>query len=259
MGILNVTPDSFYDGGEFSLENMMEKQVDKMVAEGADIIDVGGVSTRPYADKVNSAEEWRRVKSALEYIRKSYPEVLVSLDTTNGFVLKNALQIGVDIVNDISFGKYDEDFLDLVALSGCPYILMHMQGDPQNMQDNPNYNKINMDVLGFFAKAKRYLNERGINDIIIDPGFGFGKTINNNYEMLRHLSSYRIFNDPILIGLSRKSMIYKLLETDASEVLSSTSALNLFGLIQGANILRVHDVKEAKQLISLKNALYPLD
>ncbi len=251
MGILNVTPDSFYDGGKFYVLESAKNKIDEMVKEGVDIVDVGGVSTRPNAAEVSLKEELNRVLPVLEYIREKYPDQLVSLDTYRSEVLAKAMEFKVNVLNDVSFGKFDDTLLPAVAEYKIPYVLMHMQGTPQDMQKNPKYDNVNLELISFFKNALYTLKSLGIKDVLLDPGFGFGKTVENNYAILRHLSSFEIFDCPILVGLSRKSMIYKFLEIDKNDALSATTALHLYALNRGANILRVHDTTKAKEAVQL--------
>lgn len=251
MGILNVTPDSFYDGGQLENEKAILFQADKMLREGATILDIGGMSSRPGAEVITVGEELKRVLPAIQTVVKNFPKAIISVDTVQGEVARQAVENGAHIVNDISAGQIDEDMYQTVADLQVPYILMHMQGQPKTMQLNPNYDDIVHDVLDFFVGEIEDLRELGVKDIIIDPGFGFGKTIEHNYEMLRKMHVFQMMGVPILAGLSRKSMIYKVLENSPNEALNGTTALNIVALQQGAKILRVHDVKEAMECVTL--------
>jgi dihydropteroate synthase len=252
MGILNLTPDSFYDGGLFNNTDRALAQTEKMLQEGATFIDVGGASSKPGAVEISIDEELSRVLPIIEEIHKRFPEAIISIDTYRSIVAKQAVATGAAIVNDISGGNLDAKMLGTVgALGGVPYIAMHMQGKPQNMQDNPSYDNVMVEMRSFFAAKIDEANKAGIHDIIIDPGFGFGKTLDHNYSLLKNLSSIKMDGIPILIGLSRKSMIHKLLKIEAADALNGTTVLNAIALQQGAQILRVHDVKEAQQAVHL--------
>lgn len=252
MGILNLTPDSFYDGGVFNNTDRALAQTEKMLLEGATFIDVGGASSKPGAVEISIDEELARVLPRIEEIQKRFPEAIISIDTYRSVVAQQAVATGAAIVNDISGGNLDAKMLGTVgALGGVPYIAMHMQGKPQNMQDNPSYDNVLVAIRSFFAAKIDEAHKAGIHDIIIDPGFGFGKTLDHNYSLLKSLSSMQMDGIPMLIGLSRKSMIHKLLEIEAADALNGTTVLNTIALQQGAQILRVHDVKEAQQAIHL--------
>lgn len=252
MGILNITPDSFYDGGKYSTEKDVLLQVEKMLTEGCDIFDIGAYSSRPGAENVSENEEMNRLSNALGIIRKEHSTIIISVDTFRSEVAKNVVNdFNVDIINDISAGELDAKMFDTIAEINVPYIMMHMQGTPYNMQDNPNYKNIIKDVILYFSKKLNELREAGVNDVIIDPGFGFGKTVDHNYQLLKYLDNLKILELPILVGVSRKSMINKVLKVDTSEALNGTSVLNTLALLGGANIVRVHDVKEAKETIKL--------
>jgi dihydropteroate synthase len=252
MGILNLTPDSFYDGGVFNNTDRALAQTEKMLLEGATFIDVGGASSKPGAVEISIDEELARVLPIIEEIQKRFPEAIISIDTYHSVVAQQAVATGAAIVNDISGGNLDAKMLGTVgALGGVPYIAMHMQGKPQNMQDNPSYDNVLVAIRSFFAAKIDEAHKAGIHDIIIDPGFGFGKTLDHNYSLLKSLSSMQMDGIPMLIGLSRKSMIHKLLEIEAADALNGTTVLNTIALQQGAQILRVHDVKEAQQAIHL--------
>jgi len=251
MGILNLTPDSFYDGGLYNNTDRALAQTEKMLLEGATFIDVGGASSKPGAVEISADEELVRVLPIIEKIHKTFPETIISIDTYRHGVAKKAVAAGAAMVNDISGGTLDAEMLKTVGALGVPYIAMHMQGTPQNMQDNPSYNNLLVDIRSFFASKVDEAHKAGIYDIIIDPGFGFGKTLEHNYSLLKNLSSIQMDGIPMLIGVSRKSMIHKLLQIEVADALNGTSVLNTIALQQGAQILRVHDVKEAHQAVQL--------
>jgi len=251
MGIVNVTPDSFYDGGVFMEQKLMLQKVEQMLDAGATIIDVGGMSSRPGAELITVEEELKRVLPAIAAIVKHFPDTLISIDTIYGQVARAAVSTGAAIINDISAGRTDSNMYATVAELGVPYILMHMKGQPKNMQQQANYEDVRTTVLDFFIQEIGKLRALGVKDIIVDPGFGFGKTLAHNYQLLNYLHIFKILDVPILAGLSRKSMIYKALNITPTEALNGTSVLNLVALQQGASILRVHDVKEAKETIQL--------
>jgi len=256
MGILNVTPDSFYDGGRYKDLDAILKQAEKMLQEGAKIIDVGGMSSRPRSLKVPINEELKRVVSSIKAIRERFPDTFISIDTVWAKVAQEAVGAGADIVNDISAGNIDEALIPTVGALGVPYILMHIQGTPQTMQNEPHYEDVATDILDFFIKKIAELHQNGIHDIVLDPGFGFGKTIKHNYTILKKMSIFQITDLPLLAGISRKSMIYKVLNTTPDKALNGTTALNMIALQNGANILRVHDVREAVEVIDLWKKLY---
>ena len=251
MGILNLTPDSFYDGGFYTEKDAWISQTEKMIHDGASVIDIGAVSTRPAAAEVSEDEEISRLMPALETLVKLFPDMIFSVDTYRSSVAWLAAQAGAGMINDISGGAMDEGMINTVAKTGLPYILMHIQGTPSTMQLNPYYSNVTLEVIDYFNQKINTLQHSGINQILLDPGFGFGKSIEHNYQLLRELSSLKQPNYPILVGLSRKSMIYKLLDITPHETLPATTALNMMAVINGANILRVHDVKEAIQAIKL--------
>jgi len=252
MGIINITPDSFYSNSrQFNVHAALLK-AEQMMHDGATIIDIGGQSTRPGSEKISVEEELNRVIPVIENIHKELPEAFISIDTYYAAVAQKTIEAGADIVNDISSGDIDEAMIAAVAALKVPYISMHMQGNPQNMQQQTSfYNNVTKDVLDYFITKTEECRLAGINDIIIDPGLGFGKTIEQNFELLKNLSAFKILQKPILLGLSRKSMIYKTLKTTPEESLAGTITLNTIGLINGANIIRVHDVKEVKESIVL--------
>lgn len=252
MGILNVTPDSFYSDSRTPDEAHITDRVRQMMDEGADMIDVGGYSSRPGADDVTPEEEIDRLRRGLRIVRKLYPEVPVSVDTFRADVARMCIEEeGADIINDISGGMMDRQMFRTVARLGVPYILMHMQGTPDTMQVAPHYDNLRREVMLYFAERIDRLCQMGAKDIIVDPGFGFGKTLEHNYELMNHLEDFAVFNLPLLVGISRKSMIYKLTGDTPQTSLNGTTVLNTISLVKGAHILRVHDVKaavEAKQI-----------
>lgn len=252
MGILNVTPDSFYAGSRGVTERYILDRLEQITDEEASIVDIGAYSSRPGAQEVSVEEEMERLRAGLEVIREHRPDAIVSVDTFRADVAKMCVEeYGVAIINDISAGNMDASMFRTVAQLGVPYIIMHMQGTPQNMQTNPHYDNLLKEVFLYFAERVQKLRDLGVKDIIIDPGFGFGKTLEHNYELMNHLDEFRIFELPLLVGISRKSMIYKLLGTTPEEALNGTTVLNTLALMKGANILRVHDVKAAKEAITL--------
>ena len=255
MGILNITPDSFYDGGMFDSNKKILKQVEKMLEDGADIIDIGGCSSKPGSKKVIIDDEIKRVIPTIELIKSKFNEAIISVDTFRSEVAKKAVNVGASIVNDISAGELDPNMFNCVAELGIPYIMMHMQGSPQTMQNKPKYNNVVNDIITNLSKKIFRARELGIIDIVVDPGFGFGKTLEHNYQILNDLSFFKELDCPILVGISRKSMIYKILNKDPKNALNGTTCLNTVALSKGANILRVHDVKEAKEIIKLTNFL----
>jgi dihydropteroate synthase len=255
MGILNVTPDSFYDGGYFTTEKVILNQAEKMVREGATIIDIGGVSTKPGAQKVTISEELKRVLPAIKSVQKEFPELVLSIDTYHSDVVLAAVQSGASIVNDISAGRFDEKMFSVVGQLEVPYVLMHMQGKPENMQEHPHYNNVVEEVVDFMIAKVNDLRNEGVKDIIIDPGFGFGKTVNHNFELLKNMHTFKILGLPILAGISRKSMICKVLKISPENALNGSTALHLVALQQGAKIIRAHDVKEAVEVIKIWNQL----
>ena len=251
MGIINATPDSFYESSRFTGIDAILDQVEKMLHEGAAIIDLGGQSTRPGSKPVSAEEELKRIIPAIRIIKQKFPEAFISADTFYSVVAAEAIAAGAVIINDISAGTIDNKMIKTVAGLSVPYVLMHMQGTPQNMHKNPQYENVTREVLDFFIKKVDELKTAGIHDIIIDPGFGFGKTPEHNFELLRNLSVLQMLDKPILIGVSRKSTIYKTLEIDINEALNGTTVLNTMALMNGATIIRVHDVKEAVEVVKL--------
>ena len=251
MGIINVTPDSFYDGGKNNSVETAITQVRKHLKEGATVIDIGGYSSRPGADEVTEQEELNRTIPVIEAVLIAFPDTIISIDTFRSNVAKKAIEAGAAIINDISAGDLDENMFSVVAEKQVPYILMHMQGTPETMQNNPNYKNIIQEITYYFSEKINTLRKKGVIDIIIDPGFGFGKTLEHNYEILGKLNHFQLLNVPILAGVSRKSMVYKLLEISPQESLNGTIAANIIALRNGATILRVHDVKEAAECVKL--------
>ena len=251
MGVLNITPDSFFDGGKFSDEKEMLSHAEQMLNEGAAIIDVGGMSSRPGAEEVSTEEELKRTIPNIQKIISRFPDAIISIDTYRSEVAEETVAAGASIINDISAGRMEKDFIETVARLNVPYILMHSQGTPQTMQVNPQYENVVMEVIHFFKEKLFLLQEAGITDIILDPGFGFGKNVEHNFSLLKHLAEFRLFGCPLMAGVSRKSMINKVLKTTPATALNGTTVLNTLALANGASILRVHDVKEAKQAIEL--------
>lgn len=254
MGIINATPDSFYAGSRFTAADAALAQCEKMIGEGADIIDIGGQSTRPGSNRLSAEEELQRVIGPIGAIHKNFPGTVISIDTYYAAVAKEAVAAGASLVNDISAGSIDEQMIPVVASLDVPYVLMHMQGTPQTMHQHPHYENVTREVLDFFIRQTALLRKTGIKDIIIDPGFGFGKTIAHNFELLHQLAVFGILDCPVLLGISRKSTIYKTLGITPEETLNGTTVLHTIGLLHGASILRVHDVKEAKEAIRLVEA-----
>ncbi|HZH88797.1 MAG TPA: dihydropteroate synthase [Chitinophagaceae bacterium] len=255
MGIVNATPDSFYTHDVYTDLKGQQSQVSQMIAEGVDILDIGAVSTRPGAEEVGIEEEWKRLLPLLKWVRQEFPQVFISVDTFRSEIVKRAYDEGINMVNDISAGKYDDQLWKTVGELQLPYVLMHMQGDPQNMQDHPHYDDISRELMDYFMAHIRTLTQHGIQEVIIDPGFGFGKTMTHNYELLKNLSDFKLLSLPLMVGMSRKSMIYKYLEIKPTESLNGTSILNTYAALHGAKIFRVHDVKEAKEMKLLLNQL----
>jgi dihydropteroate synthase len=251
MGILNITTDSFFDGGKFLTKENIIKQAQKIEEEGAKIIDIGASSSRPGSTPVSEEIELERLLPAIKLIHKNTKNLKISIDTFRAKVAEECIKNGAHIINDISAGEKDLKMFETIINLDVPYIMMHMQGDSKNMQVNPKYEDVNSDIISFFEQKVKYLNSKGFKKIIIDPGFGFGKTMEHNYEILKNLKKFRELNLPILAGLSRKSMIYNLLEISAEEALNGTSIANTISLLNGANILRVHDVKQAVECIRI--------
>jgi dihydropteroate synthase len=254
MGIINITPDSFFEGHLNKKESELLLIAEKMIEDGASILDIGGQSTKPGSKRIDAEEELSRVIPALDLIRKNFPEIIISIDTYYSKVAAIAIESGADMVNDISAGNLDEEMIPTVGKLKVPYVCMHMQGTPETMQQNPIYDNITLEVVQFFSKKIEACRKAEINDIIIDPGFGFGKTLEHNFTLLREMKSLQILDCPILAGVSRKGMIYKTLETSPENALNGTTVANTLAFINGAKILRVHDVKEAIEAITLFNA-----
>ena len=255
MGIMNLTPDSFYDGGKITGIASAMAHAAVMVEEGVDIIDIGAMSSRPGAKISNPDEELEKIIPVIEGILHIFPEMLISIDTIHSSVADRALVAGAHIINDISAGNYDNKMWEAVSEHGAAYIMMHMQGLPADMQINPTYENVVMDVLSFFSKKIHAARNQGIIDIVIDPGFGFGKNVDQNYMLLQSIDAFRIFDLPVMAGISRKSMVYKPFNINAENALNGTTALHMIALQKGVSILRVHDVKEAKQCIALYDML----
>jgi dihydropteroate synthase len=255
MGILNLTPDSFFDGGKYHGEASILEQVNSMEYDGATIIDIGGYSSRPGANEVSEAEEIQRIIPIIKLINQNFKDLVISVDTFRSKVAQLAVNAGASMINDISGGNMDDGMFDCIADLKVPYVLMHMQGTPQSMQENPTYTDVVQEVKAFFTEKIAQLNAKGITNIILDPGFGFGKTVEHNFELLNHLGDFKSFGLPILAGVSRKSMINKVLKTTPKEALNGTTILNTIALQKGANILRVHDIKEAIECVKLVNQL----
>ncbi|WKB80485.1 dihydropteroate synthase [Cellulophaga lytica] len=255
MGILNLTPDSFYDGGSYKDENDIVTKVDKMLADGATFIDVGAYSSRPNATNISVDEEINRIVPVIKLLVKKFPGILLSIDTFRSAVAKACLENGAALINDISAGALDDKMMSVIAEYKVPYIMMHMRGTPETMQQLTEYTNVTLDIKQYFAKKLAQARALGIIDLVVDPGFGFAKTTEQNFSVLQNLDLFKTMNVPILAGISRKSMIYKTLDTTANNALNGTTALNTIALTKGANILRVHDVKEAIECITLYTAL----
>ena len=255
MGILNVTPNSFFDGGKYKTESVILSQVGKMLSDGATFIDIGAYSSKPSAEFVSEKEELQRIVPIVQLILEKFPETLISIDTFRSEVAKACLENGAAIINDISAGNLDHKMLETIAKYNVPYIMMHMRGTPQIMQTMTNYENIVKEILFYFSERVAKARSYGISDLVIDPGFGFAKTVEQNYEILQKLGLFEMLELPLLVGFSRKSMIYKTLNSNAQEALNGTSVLNTIALTKGAKILRVHDVKEAMECVTLFNKL----
>lgn len=254
MAIINLTPDSFFDGGKNPIHQLIGI-VANAIEQGAKIIDIGGCSTRPGSKAPSLEEEWERVSEGIKIIRKSFPDAIISIDTFRSEIAKRAIESGADIINDISAGSIDHKMFETVAELKVPYILMHMQGVPENMQVNPHYENVIKDISLFFAEKLHQLKQLGVSDIIIDPGIGFGKALNHNYDILNHLNFFSSLGHPLLVGVSRKSVITKLLNVTPDEALNGSTVLHTWSILNGASILRVHDVKEAMECIKICNML----
>ena len=255
MGVLNITPDSFYDGGRYKDAKSILNQTEKLISEGATFLDIGAYSSRPGADFISENEELKRIMPVVELIQKNNPDVLISIDSFRAKVIRECVSAGAVISNDISAGKLDPDMIKTVGELGVPYIMMHMRGTPQTMKNHTTYQHLINEIYAYFSKQIELARQHNITDIIIDPGFGFAKTLAQNYELLNQMEFFKNLNCPILTGVSRKSMIYKVLGCTAEEALNGTTALNMVALMNGACILRVHDVKEAVECIKLFNQL----
>ena len=257
MGILNITPDSFFEGSRTQSEKEILTQAEKMLTEGADILDLGAYSSRPGATDISVEEEKQRLIPAVKLIVKHFPEAVISVDTFRASIAKKAIESGAHIINDISGGNLDQEMFKIVGKLGVPYILMHMKGTPQTMKDLTDYVDLCSEIKLYFSEKIAQLKQAGVKDIVLDLGFGFAKNIKQNFELLKQLADFRTLGFPILAGLSRKSMIYKTLDIDANKALNGTTVLNTIALLNGASILRVHDVKEAKEAILLINKINP--
>ncbi len=256
MGILNITPDSFYAGSRMQTEAEIAARAQQILDEGARIIDIGAYSSRPNAENVSPREEMERLRMGLEILRKTQPGAVISVDTFRADVARMCVEeYGVAIINDIAAGEMDADMFRTVVELNVPYIMMHMQGTPQNMQQHPHYDNLLKEVFLYFAQKVQQLRDLGMKDIILDPGFGFGKTVEHNYELLAHLEEFRIFELPLLVGVSRKSMIYRLLGNTPQDALNGTTVLDTICLLKGADILRVHDVREAVETVKIVEAM----
>ena len=251
MGILNVTPDSFYTGSRANTTDALLRKAEQMIADGATVLDVGGQSTRPNSERISEEEERRRVMPAIEAVHKNFPGQIISIDTFYASVAEEAVAAGARIVNDVSAGTLDTNLLTTVAKLNVPYVLMHMLGNPQTMQENPSYQNVTLEVFDALSFKLKELAAMGINDVIVDPGFGFGKTIKHNFQLLRELSFFHQLQRPLMVGLSRKGTVYKTLRTTAEKALNGTTVLHTLALLNGATILRAHDVKEAREAIQL--------
>ena len=256
MGILNLSKDSFYDGGKYSSLEEVISRVSQMIDQGAEIIDIGAVSSKPGSKIIKGEDELKLIKDYIVELTSNFKNISFSIDTYNSVVADFALKNGFNIINDISSGKYDVRLLDIIKEYQAGYVIMHMQGDPENMQEKPTYKNVVSSISGFFDSKIEEFHNQNVENIIIDPGFGFGKSIEHNFQILNNLKEFKKYKKPLLIGLSRKSMIYKFLNISPDDALNGTSILNMIGLQNGANILRVHDIKEAKECISLCSFLY---
>jgi len=254
MGIINVTPDSFFDGGKYKTDKKVVKRAEEILDQGGTVIDIGAVSTQPGKEGISTKEEIDRLLPAVKAVKKEFPDAFLSIDTYRSWVaLKIIEECGPCIVNDVSGGNFDVHMFDTIGKLDVPYILMHMQGTPLKMQENPVYEDIIRDISLFFTERVKQLTKSGVKDVIIDPGFGFGKLLEHNYELLNRLDSFKVFQLPLMVGMSRKGMIYKLLGTNADEALNGTTVVNTLALMGGADILRVHDVREAVEAIRIMN------
>ena len=255
MSILNTTPDSFFDGGKYNSIDKALKKVETDLTQGATIIDIGGYSTKPNGNSVEVDEEIRRTIPYIEKIANTFPNINISIDTFRGRIAALAIDAGAGMINDISAWNMDNQMLETIRKYNLPYVLMHMKGQPNDMQQNPKYKNVTKEVIKFLSEKLNKLNSYGINDVIIDPGFGFGKTISDNYKLLKNIELLKVLKVPILAGISRKSMVYKLLKVNKLNSINGTTALNMYALSKGANILRVHDVKQAMECIYLNEEI----
>ncbi|MFY9153284.1 MAG: dihydropteroate synthase [Prolixibacteraceae bacterium] len=254
MGILNVTPDSFFDGGKYKTEKKVLKRAEEILEQGGTVIDIGAVSTQPGADAISTKDEIDRLLPAVKAVKKAFPDAFISIDTYRSWVALTVIEeCGPCMVNDVSGGEFDDHMFDTVGKLNVPYILMHMQGTPLKMQENPQYDDIIRDISLFFTDRVKQLTKAGVKDVIIDPGFGFGKTLEHNYELLNRLDSFKVFQLPLLVGASRKSMIFKLLGNKPEDALNGTTVINTLALMGGTDILRVHDVQEAVEAVRILN------
>ena len=252
MGILNVTPDSFYSGSRMQTEEDIAARARQILDEGASIIDIGAYSSRPNAEHISAEEEMRRLRTGLEILNRNHPEAIISVDTFRADVAEWCVkEYGVAIINDIAAGEMDSEMFETVARLGVPYIMMHMQGTPQSMQTEPHYDNLLKEIFMYFAKKIQQLRDLGVKDIVLDPGFGFGKTLEHNYELMAHLEEFKVFELPLLVGISRKSMIYRLFGSTPQEALNGTTVLDTIALMKGADIIRVHDVREAVEAVKM--------
>ncbi len=251
MGIVNLSPDSFYDGGKLKNDNALLKQVERHLSEGADILDLGAFSSRPGASLIEENEERRRLIPAISLIRSHFPKCILSIDTYRSEIAKEAVNEGAHIINDISGGDWDERLIETVSELKCPYVLMHTPGKPEHMQSKAKYHNVSSDVFQYLQAKLKTLRQLGLNDVIVDPGFGFGKLLEHNYQLLANLNLIAALDCPILVGLSRKKMIQEVIQSDADKALNATTAAHVIALLNGANILRVHDVKAAREAISI--------
>ena len=252
MGILNVTPDSFYAGSRMQTEADMAERAQQILSEGASIIDIGAYSSRSNAENISSEEEMHRLRMGLEVLKRNHPDAIISVDTFRADVAEWCVEeYGVAIINDIAAGEMDSEMFETVARLGVPYIMMHMQGTPQSMQAEPHYDNLLKEIFMYFAKKIQQLRDLGVKDIVLDPGFGFGKTLEHNYELMAHLEEFKVFELPLLVGISRKSMIYRLFGSTPQEALNGTTVLDTIALMKGADIIRVHDVREAVEAVKM--------
>lgn len=257
MAIINVTPDSFYDGGKHASLNKLKVHIKQSIDEGADFIDVGAYSSRPGAKNISAEEELARLRPVLEMLKTDFSNIVISVDTFRSAVAQHVVnEFKVDIINDISAGDLDENMFETIAKLQIPYIMMHMQGTPQTMQKDPQYKNVVQEIMKYFSKKIDRLKLLGIHDVILDPGFGFGKSVDHNFQILKHLSDFKLFELPVLVGLSRKSMINKVLEITPDKALNGTTVVHTMALLNGANILRVHDVREAREAIRLTSKYF---